>query len=58
MIMTDKCSDGRAEVRFAEEHHALQALGLGGLDKPGGKCVQIGTPRRQDQWRYATVTKC
>src|SRR6516225_4441343 len=31
-IMTHKCSDGRAEVRFAEQHHAVQALGLGGLD--------------------------
>src|SRR5262249_38525961 len=36
------------EVLLAEEHHSLKALGLGGLDKPFGKRVQIGTPRRED----------
>ena len=57
MIMTDKCSDGRAEVRFAEEHHPLQAFRLGRLDKSFGKRVQIGTPRREDHWRHATVAQ-
>ena len=52
-----KRSDGRSKVRFAEEHHALQALGLGGLDKSFGKGVHIGTPRREDQWRHATVAQ-
>jgi hypothetical protein len=55
VIMVDKFSDGRPEMPFAEEHHAIQALGLGGLDKPFGERVQIGTPRGQDQWRDAAV---
>ena len=49
MITMHKRSDGGPEVRFAEEHHSLQALGFGGFDKPFGKRVQIGTPRREDQ---------
>jgi len=55
MIMVDKFSYGRPEMPFAQKHHSVQALGLGGLDKPFGKRIQIGTPRRKDQGRYATV---
>jgi hypothetical protein len=40
---------------FAERYHAVQALGLDGLDKPFGIRLQIGTPRRQHQRRDATV---
>ena len=40
---------------FAEKHHAVQALRLGGLDKPFGKRIQVGTPRRENQRRDATV---
>jgi len=28
MVMVDKFSDGRPEMRFAEQHHSVQALGL------------------------------
>jgi hypothetical protein len=41
MIMLDKGSYGSPEVPFAEWHNPLQALGLGGLNKPLGKGVQI-----------------
>ena len=54
-IMMEKFSYGRPEMPFAKEHHSVQALGLGGLDKPLGKCVQIGPPRREDEWLHATV---
>ena len=49
MVMVDKFSYGRPEMRFAEKYHAVQAFVLGRLDKPFCKRVQIGTPRRQDQ---------
>jgi Zn-dependent protease with chaperone function len=55
MIMLDKRSYGSPEVPFAEWHDPLQALGLGGLNKPLGKRVQIWTPGRQDQWLHATA---
>jgi hypothetical protein len=55
MIMLDKRSYGSPEVPFAEWHNPLQALGLGGPNKPLGKRVQIWTPGRQDQWLHATV---
>jgi hypothetical protein len=57
MIMAEKFSDGRPEMPFAEEHHSLQALGLGGFDKPFGKGVQIGTPGRQDERLHTTVAQ-
>jgi hypothetical protein len=50
MIMINKRANGGSQVRLAEEHHSLQALGLGGLDKAFGKRVQIRTPGREDQW--------
>jgi hypothetical protein len=53
--MLDKRSYGSPEVPFAEWHYPLQALGLGGPNKPLGKRVQIWTPGRQDQWRHATA---
>jgi len=37
MIMIHERSDGRSKVRFAQQHHAFQTLGLGGLDKPLGE---------------------
>jgi hypothetical protein len=47
--MMHECSNGGSEVRFAEEHHARQALGLGGLNKPFGKGVPPrGVGRDQD----------
>src|ERR1700730_12177015 len=50
--------DGYGEGQpFAERHDPLQALGLGRLNKPLGKCVQIWTPGRQDQWLHATAPK-
>jgi hypothetical protein len=55
MVMVDKFSDSRPEMPFAEQHQSLQAVGLGGLDKSFGKRVQIGTPRRENQRRDATV---
>jgi plasmid stabilization system protein ParE len=55
VIMLDKRSYGRPEVPFAERHDPLQALGLGRLNKPLGKCVQIWTPGGQDQWLHATA---
>jgi hypothetical protein len=57
IVTVDKFSHGRPEMPFTEKHHSVQALGLGGLDKPFGKRIQIGTPRREDQWRYATVAQ-
>src|SRR5262245_41231 len=57
VIMINEISDGRPEMLFAERHHAVQALGLHGLDKAFGKRVQIGTPRREDQRRNSTVPK-
>jgi len=42
MIMIDELADRRSEVRFAEEHHSIQALRLGGPDKSFGERVQIG----------------
>src|SRR5262245_8106988 len=33
MVVLHERSDGSSEVRFAEEHQALQALGLSGLNK-------------------------
>src|SRR3982074_2082696 len=44
MIMLDKRTYRSSEVPFAEGHDPLQALGLGGLNKPLGKGVQIWTP--------------
>jgi hypothetical protein len=55
--MIDKRANGGPKVRFAEEHHALQTLGLGGLDKAFGERVQIRTPGREDQWLHPTVTQ-
>ena len=57
MIMIDELADRRSEVRFAEEHHSIQTLRFGRPDKPFGERVQIGTPRREDQWRHATVAQ-
>src|SRR5712691_1088423 len=55
MIMLDKRSYGSPEVPFAEWHDPLQALELGGPNKPLRKRVQIWTPGRQDQWLHATA---
>jgi hypothetical protein len=55
--VVDKFSDGRPEMPFAEKHHAVQALRLRRLDKPFGVRVQIGTPRRENQGRYAAVAQ-
>jgi hypothetical protein len=55
VVMVDKFSYGCAEVPFAEKYHPVQALGLDRLDEPFGKRVQVGTPRREDQRRHATV---
>ena len=55
MIMMHERADRRSEMRFAEEHHSIQALRFGRPDKPFGERVQIGTPRWQDQWLHATV---
>jgi hypothetical protein len=41
VIMMHERSDRSSEVRFAEEHHSLQTLGLGRLDKPFGERVQV-----------------
>ena len=57
MIVVHKRSNGSPEALFAEEHHSLQALGLGRVDKPFGKRVQIGTPRREDQGLDTTVAQ-
>src|SRR5262245_33775572 len=57
MIVLDKLSDGRLEMRLAEQHQAVQALRLGRLDKPFGVRVQIGTPRRENQRRYAAIAQ-
>jgi hypothetical protein len=57
VIMLRKRAYGRPEVPFAQWHDSLQTLGLGGLDKPFGKRVQIGTPRRKDHWFHATVAQ-
>jgi hypothetical protein len=55
MIVVDKFSYGRPEMPFAEKHHSVQTLGLSGLDKPFGKRVQIGTPRREHHGPDAAV---
>ena len=57
MIMLDKRSYGSPEVPFAEWHDPLQALGLGGPNKPLGEGVQIWTPGGQDQWLHAIVSQ-
>ena len=57
MIMMHERADRRSEMRFAEEHHSIQALRFGRPDKPFGERVQIGTPRWKDQRRHATVTQ-
>ena len=44
MIVKHERSYGRPKVRFAEQHHPLQALGFGGLDESFRKGVQIRTP--------------
>src|SRR4030095_7821412 len=50
MIMVDKFSHGRPEMPYS-----VQTLRLDGLDKPFGKRIQIGTPRRKDHGCYPTV---
>ena len=55
MIMSDERPDGCPEMRLAEWHCALQALGLDGEDKPLGKRVQIRTPRGQQERFHAAV---
>jgi hypothetical protein len=57
MIMLDKFSDGHSEMPFAEQHHSVQALGVGRFDKAFRKRVQIRTPRREDQGLHATVAQ-
>src|SRR4030095_8400170 len=52
MIMVDKFSHGRPEMPFPEKHYSVQTLRLDGLDKPFGKRIQIGTPRRKDHGWY------
>jgi len=57
VIVKHERPDRGSEVRFAERHHSVQALGLDRFDKAFRKRVQIGTPRRQDQWGHATVAQ-
>ena len=57
MIMIDERTYGGPEVRFAEWHDTVQALGFDGQDKPLGKRVQIWTPRWQEHWCHATVSQ-
>jgi hypothetical protein len=47
ITMLDKRAYGSLEVPFAEWHDPLQALGLGGRNKPLGKRVQIWTPGKK-----------
>ena len=49
MIVKHELPYGSPEVPFAEWHDSLEALGLGGPDKPLGKRVQIRTPGGQDR---------
>src|SRR5438128_231724 len=44
MVMVDEFSDGRPEMRFAEQHHSVQALGLDRLDEPFGERIQVWAP--------------
>jgi hypothetical protein len=44
-------------MALAEQHHAVQALGLRGPDKPFRKFVQILTPRRQAQGPAGAVSQ-
>jgi hypothetical protein len=44
MIMVDKFSDGRLEMPFAEQHHAVHALGLRRLDEPFGVTKRARLP--------------
>ena len=55
MIVMHEGGNRRPEVRFAEWHDALQALGLDRADKPFGKRVQIWTSCRQAQGFCAAV---
>jgi hypothetical protein len=55
VIMSHERADGCPEMRPAEWHDAVQALGLDGQDKPLGKRVQIRTPRGQQEWRHAAI---
>ena len=41
MVMVDEFSDGRPEMRFAEQHHSVQALGLDRLDEPFGERIGV-----------------
>ena len=47
--------DRGSAVRGAERHQSVQALGLARFDTAFRTRVHMGTPRRQDQWRPATV---
>jgi len=55
MIVMQKRSNSRPEVRFAEWHEARQALGLDGSDKTLGERVQIWTSWWEEQWRHAAL---
>ena len=53
--MSHERADGCPEMRLAEWHDAVQALGLDRQDKPLGKRVQIRTPRGQQEWLHTAV---
>ena len=53
--MIDERVYSRPEMRLAEWHDAVQALGLDGQDKPLGKRVQVRTPRGQQERLHAAV---
>ena len=55
MIVTSTFLEGRAEMPFPKQYHAVQALALRGLDEPLGERIQVGTPRREDHGRDSAV---
>ena len=57
VIMLFRRSDGDPEVRFAEEHRSVEALGLGRPDTPYCERVQIWTSGREDLWLRPTVAR-